>query len=288
MTETVSQRDLNGKHGQADLRALIELDEPVGQDDLPTEELPAAIEVHEDSPDRPDGAAQDQVHDATVDRPADAEVPGETGDDGRPEPRGAVEESDQGWAAPATGGTGTRASRPAGGRRQVEWRVLTAAAGLVVLGLVAWLAVTLIGSDGPAETPAVASGQSAAPAPAAFGEQVERPDDWTVAIDLPTVVRPGGGAELPAGSDRAVQLEVTLTNGSDRPRDSAGWTIKATADNRPVELLPADAAAAPSRTILPGASLIFPVVVPMPHEEVGLQMETGPAGTSPVVFIGPA
>ncbi len=160
---------------------------------------------------------------------------------------------------------------------------------LVTLGLIAWLAVTVDDVDAPSPTPAAAPQQAAAPAPVAFGEQVTRPDGWTVQIGEPAPARPNDDVELPTGVDRAVQFEITLTNEAGQARDSAGWILKATADSRPVDLLPPATATAPSRTILPGDSLRFTVAVPMPAQEnVDLLVEAGPAGSSPALFVGQA
>ncbi len=118
------------------------------------------------------------------------------------------------------------------------------------------------------------------------------PDGWTVRIDEPTAYRPGSGSSLPADADRAVQLRITLTNDGEGPRDTAGWAVKATADSRPVDLLPMDGRspeAVPSRTVLPGSSLTFRVAVPMQNGRSDLQMEATYSGQQPpVVFVGSA
>lgn len=174
-------------------------------------------------------------------------------------------------------------------RRRGGWRVLAAVGMLVVLGLVAWLAVTVDDVGDPAPRSTVAPEEAVAPDPVAFGERVTRPDGWTVQIGEPAAARPNDDIELPTGADRAVQFEITLTNDTDQPRGSAGWILKATADSRPVELLPPDTATAPSRTILPGESLRFTAAVPMPAQEnVDLLVEAGPAGSPPSLFVGQA
>jgi len=174
-------------------------------------------------------------------------------------------------------------------QRRGWWRILVAVGMLVALGLVAWLAVTEDDVDAPSPTLTAAPEQAAALAPVAFGEQVRRPDGWTVQISEPAAVRPEDNIDLPTGVDRAVQFEITLTNDAGQPRDSAGWILKATADSHPVDLLPSHTATAPSRTILSGESLRFTVAVPMPAQEnVDLLVEAEPAGSSPALFVGQA
>jgi hypothetical protein len=163
-------------------------------------------------------------------------------------------------------------------------RVLVAVAVLAVVGLVVWAIGAALA--GPDATSAQSATQLAVPSQVAFGETVERADGWAIKISRPSAARTVSAPELPAGADRAVQLEVTLTNTSAAARDSAGWTIKATADARAVELIPADAGVVASRTIRPGSSLTFTVAVPLPSDHADLQLEAAPAGGAPVLFVG--
>jgi len=249
---------------------------------VPADE-PALDETHDERDDERDGDAA-----GCPDGPADAS-------------HGAWSESDAEMpenapaAVPPAAAQPTLAESAPQPRVMGRWgptRIVTGVVVLAVLGLIAWLVVTVLGLGGhgtaPA-TPPMATGEVAAGL-AAFGEQVRGPDGWTVEIDKPTVLRPGADVDLPADADRAVRLQITLTNDGDKPRDSAGWTVKATADSRPVDLLPVDGrqGEAPSRTVLPGSSLAFTVAVPMPRDEVDLQLETARAGLPPAIFVGSA
>jgi hypothetical protein len=169
-------------------------------------------------------------------------------------------------------------------RRRPLLRVVVVVAVLAVVGLVVWAIGAALA--GPDATSAQSATQLAVPSHVAFGETVERADGWAIKISRPSAARTVSAAELPAGADRAVQLEVTLTNTSAAARDSAGWTIKATADARAVELIPADAGVVASRTIRPGSSLTFTVAVPLPSDHADLQLEAAPAGGAPVLFVG--
>jgi hypothetical protein len=171
-------------------------------------------------------------------------------------------------------------------RRRPLLRVAVAVAVLAVVGLVVWAIGAALA--GPDATSAQSVTQPAVPSHVAFGETVERADGWMIEVSRPTAARTVSAPELPAGADRAVQLEVTLTNTAAAARDSAGWTIKATADGRAVELIPADAGVVVSRTIRPGASLTFTVAVPLSSDRADLQLEAAPAGAAPVLFVGSA
>ena len=157
---------------------------------------------------------------------------------------------------------------------------------LAVVGLVVWAIGAALAGPDVTSAPSVA--QPAVPSHVAFGETVERADGWTIEICRPTAARAVTVAELPAGADRAVQLEVTPTNTAAAARDTAGWTVKAVADAHAVELIPADAGVVVSRTIRPGASLTFTVAVPLSSDRADLQLEAAPAGGAPVLFVGKA
>jgi hypothetical protein len=169
-------------------------------------------------------------------------------------------------------------------RRRPLLRLAVAAAVIAVVGLVVWAIGAALA--GPDATSAQSVAQPAAPSHVAFGQTVERADGWAIKIGRPTAARTVSAPQLPAGADRAVQLEVTLTNTAAAARDSAGWTIKAIADARAVELIPAGAGDVVSRTIRPGASLTFTVTVPLSSENADLQLEAAPAGGAPVLFVG--
>ncbi|MGD9528991.1 hypothetical protein [Pseudonocardia sp.] len=203
-------------------------------------------------------------------------------------------------AEPAVAGTEQR-SRTAGARctrrrrivsrggrgRRLAWTVAALAALAAVAVAVVLLVVPAPGRDATAPTGTVAV---AAPAPseAEFGERLVRTDGWTVEIDEPRAHEKGEDADvdLPSGTARAVVVEVVLTNTGAEARDTAGWTVKAIVGSTPVEVLPEGAA--PSRTVRPGASLTFPVTVPMPKAESDLQLEAAPGGGAPSLFVGTA
>jgi hypothetical protein len=202
--------------------------------------------------------------------------------DGAPDPDADAQEPDE---------PGARTG--AGSRR---WLVAALAAATVV-ALVAAVAVIAGAGTSPARSDTTARPIPAAaadPAPprtAVFGETVRLADGWTVRIDRPAALRDEEYAELPSGTDRAVRLLVTVRNDAEEARDSAGWSVKATADSRPVELLDGDGyagAEAPSRTLLPGAALTLAVAVPMPVEPTDLQVEAARTGRPPAIFVGRA
>lgn len=299
--ETVGRRRFGGKHRQTDCDGPVVPEQVVRRgwrEDPPTEDLPLTVgpttaagirdsddddgsggHSFEGALDEPDGLDPESI--------ADVDVAAATGGRAAAEPEDAADHYQV--APPQATGEPDSAPATASRRRRGGWRILAAVGMLVALGLVAWLAVTVDDVDDPGPTSTVAPEEAVTSAPVAFGEPVTRPDGWTVQIGEPATARPNDDLELPTGVDRAVQFEITLTNDTGQPRDSAGWILKATADSRPVDLLPPDSATAPSRTILPGESLRFTVAVPMPAEEnVDLLVEAGPAGRSPTLFVGQA
>jgi hypothetical protein len=296
VTGTAQWIDVGGRHHRP--RGVDPGVESPHVDDLPTEKI-AAVEALPDGaagPEDGEDADRDAVPPEGRDEPADQAEPDDDVDeavtverpvvvaaaperapepeDPAPEPPAAVVP-----AAPVEPQPGARGSR----RSAVLVAVLAA---LVVAGLIGWLVVT--GGGGGASTAPAA--ESAPPAPAAFGAAVSAPGSWTVEIDEPRLA--AGDLELPASAVRAVQLEVTLTNEADRAQDSGIWSIKATADGRPVTLVGTPAGPegqVPSRTVRPGSSLRLTVTVPMPEEQVDLQLEVVPAGgADPVLFVGEA
>jgi len=179
-----------------------------------------------------------------------------------------------------------RRADPAGRRkfRQFAWAAAAMAA-LVGLGLAAVVAFPGLTRDTVTEVPQ----PMAAPTPMEvnFGERSVRIDGWTVEIGEPRAAGASDDVDLPADAERAVVLDVVLTNTGAEPRDTAGWTVKALVGSSPVALLPDGGA--PSRTIRPGASLTFPVTVPMPKKGIAnLQLEAAPIGGAPSLFVGKA
>ncbi len=216
--------------------------------------------------------------------PAGEDAPSERAAPGRSLPDPAAEPS----AEHAAAGDGRVDVRPAPGwvlrpltgkRPRRGGPVVGGVAVLLGLGFAALLVILAFTVDLPASSMV------------GYGEQVRRPDDWLVRAAQPSPVTGSVGLELPADADRAVHIEVTLTNDGSFSRESAGWTVKATADGRPVEPLLVEGRRgdqAPSRTILPGASLNFTVIVPMPNEETDLQLEAAPPDEPPTIFSGSA
>lgn len=155
---------------------------------------------------------------------------------------------------------------------------------IMAVGLVGWGA-SAVADSGPDE-PSPPAGVSVPVEPPAFGDQVTVATGWTITVSEPTESK----ADLPNGVARAVQFEVTLTNGTDRVRDSGIWTVRATSGGRPVELID-DAESetdVPSRTVRPGASLSFTVTVPTEKKETEVQLEFLTGDAEPVLFVGQA
>lgn len=318
--ETVSEREAGGKHRQADeaARPPAPVEGRDELDDLPTETLPRAVDPAEPRTEvidseavqaGPDGAPREDAEpertppvdrqepagsDETVGAAPAAEAEGKAAG---PEDEPPAEEPLPA-AAPAAAGAEPAAAAadtpppalpvpPPARRGRRGGRIAAGVVALVVIGLVAWLVVTLIRAAG--EPPVAGDVGPVTAAPAGFGVEVAGPDGWAVAIALPEAADRTG--ELPGDAARAVRLEVTLTNDADAPRDSAGWTVKAVADGRAVELLPTDGretTEVPSRTVLPGSALRFAVEVPMPADEAELQLEAALPGAPPVLFVGRA
>jgi hypothetical protein len=201
---------------------------------------------------------------------------------------------------PAVAGTEPQRSRAAGARctrrrrivsrggggRRLAWTLAALAALAAVALAVVLLVVPDPGRDATAVTGTPVAVAAPAPSEAEFGERLVRTDGWTVEIDEPRAHEKGEDANLPSGTARAVVVEVVLTNTGAEARDTAGWTVKAIVGSTPVEVLPEGEA--PSRTVRPGASLTFPVTVPMPKAESDLQLEAAPGGAVPSLFVGTA
>jgi hypothetical protein len=325
--ETVSRSDAGGKHRQSDggvLRVVEDGAEQLRVDDQPTEQLPPAIDPGPGTEGEreaasgvedpgPDGApAEPPPADETIElrnglpERAEARAADDTSDPGRvapdlPAPDRSAPEADvapaeQAEPAPAAAAAfvepvPARAAAAPARRARIARGVGAAVAVLLVVAVLAWLATGLLGAgDDDEAVPPGAGGAQAAAVPAVFGEQVPV-DGWLVEIGEPAAADVAGDAELPVGAERAVRLEITLTNDGEAPRDSAGWVVRATADGRAVELLATDGrdtGAVPSRTVLPGASLGYAVEVPMPAAESELQMEALAPGFPAVLFVGTA
>lgn len=180
-----------------------------------------------------------------------------------------------------------RRRRAAPARRGAVRRVLWVAAGIAALvGLVLAAVVVVPGLNRAKVGEVPLSAATPAPVESSFGESVGRPDGWTVEFEVPRATRASDDVDLPADADRGVVLNVVLTNNGIEPRDTAGWTVKAVVGSSPVDVLPVGGV--PSRTIRPGASLSFPVAVPMPKATTDLQLEAAPAGGVPSLFVGTA
>jgi len=162
--------------------------------------------------------------------------------------------------------------------RRVAWVVAVVG---VLVGLVLASAVVLPGLWRPPATPVPVAAPAVVPVEAAFGGRVERPDGWTVAVDVPRAVRDLD--DLPEDAVRGVVIDVVLTNTAGQPRDTAGWMVKAVVGDSPVEV---DPGIVPSRTVRSGASLAFPVTVPMPKGPTDLQLEAAPPGAVSSLFVG--
>jgi hypothetical protein len=216
--------------------------------------------------------------------PAAEDAPSERAEPGRSLPHLAAEPS----AEHSGAGDGRVDVRPAPGwvlrpltgkRPRRGGPVVGGVAVLLGLGFAALLVILAFTVDLPASSMV------------GYGEQIKRPDGWRVRVDRPAPVTGSVGLTLPADADRAVRIEITLTNDGSFSRESAGWTVKATADGRPVEPLLVEGRRgdqAPSRTILPGSSLSFTVIVPMPNEETDLHLEAAPPDEPPTIFFGSA
>lgn len=169
--------------------------------------------------------------------------------------------------------------------RRIGW-VAAALAALLGLGLAALVIFPGMRGDAVDESPAPPAAAAPVVVQSAFGEDVARTDGWRVKIEEPQAVRSTDDIGVPDNADRAVRFDVVLTNNGSESMDSAGWTVKATVGTSPVEVLPIGGA--PSRTIRPGASLTFPVTVPMPEGTTELQLEAAPPQGTPTLFVGTA
>ncbi|MGQ0577194.1 MAG: hypothetical protein ACT4RN_23775 [Pseudonocardia sp.] len=187
----------------------------------------------------------------------------------------------RGVGAPPVRPRRRRAPRAGAGLRRALW-VVAAVAALVGIGLAAVVVFPGLTRGTPAEVPV--SVAAPIPAEAAFGERLVRADGWTIEIDEPRAVKAADDIDLPAGAERGIVVDVVLTNTGAEPRGTAGWTVKAIVGSAPVEVLPDGGA--PSRTIRPGASLTFPVAVPMPEDTTDLQLEAAPPAGVPSLFVG--
>lgn len=236
------------------------------------------------------GAAEPAAPDAVAATEAGPAAPGATETEAAPEVsttshRRRARAAGVGRVVAAAGPHRRRAVPKRSRFRRLGWILL----GLTVLAAAAVLALLFVPQLPRAASPAPTPVPVAAPAAeVAFGEEVRRPDGWTVEIDEPVAYDRDEHADvdLPASASRAVVVEVVLTNSGTEARDSAGWTVKAVVGNTPVEVLPD--AEVPSRTVRPGASLAFEVTVPMPRTRTDLQLEAAPAGGAPSLFVGTA
>lgn len=177
-----------------------------------------------------------------------------------------------------------RAARQSSRWRRIGWLVAAVAA-VVGVGLAAVAMFPGLVKDRVEPPPAVPVAAPAA-SEAAFGQRLQRADGWTIEIGEPRAPKSGDDVDVPADADRVVVLDVVLTNTGVEPRGTSGWTLKAIVGSTPVDVLPE--AGAPSRTIRPGASMSFPIAVPMPEGTTDLQLEAAPEDGAPSLFVGTA
>lgn len=334
--ETVSQRNIGGKHRQGDgaagyddiphprrngpstdrmpivrdpQRRVAAEDDPAQLDDLAEHGLPDDDELGghptEDDPGAGFGRGVvehewDEAWDDDGDDPGD-DLADDSGDDRvGPEDRPAAEPEPVGESTRTIARSPVEPAAPAHQQPDIRRRRRRSAPARGVLRHAAWVAVgvaALVGvvlaaivvfprltGGAPTEVPLSVAAPVAVAVESTFGERVVRDDGWTIEIDEPRAVRASDDVDLPATAERGLVFDVVLTNTGTEPRESAAWTVKATVGSTPVDLLPDGAA--PSRTIRPGASLVFPVTVPMPEALSDLQLEAAPLAGPPSLFVG--
>ncbi|MEJ3658279.1 hypothetical protein WEH80_35485 [Actinomycetes bacterium KLBMP 9759] len=139
-----------------------------------------------------------------------------------------------------------------------------------------------ISGSAPLQQPGVASGT------AAFGERVSFDNGLAVVATEPKAYRPGRYAFGHDG-DRAVTLDVTIVNESDKPFDAVLTQVRATHGGRPVsKVFDADRGSEnPQGTVLPGKSMTFSVALSLDAPTGDLQVEVIPAFLGdPAIFVG--
>jgi hypothetical protein len=163
----------------------------------------------------------------------------------------------------------------------------------IVFGAVGQLADDLSG-PAPVGAPAVPGQQpavdgSAAQTTAVFGERVTFDDGVVVEVAAPQPYRPGRFAVGHDG-DRAVKIDITVTNGSDEPLDAVTVMTRAMHSGRQVSPIYDSANGGtenPSGTILPGKSLTFSVALSLAKDSAELQVEVQPGFLGePAIFTG--
>lgn len=136
-----------------------------------------------------------------------------------------------------------------------------------------------------AEQPAAAAGA----ATAAFGQRVTFDDGLAVEVTAPQLYNPSRYA---AGhdADRAVNIDVTVVNGSGEPYDAVMTMVNATHGGRQVSRIYDSANGGsenPAGTVLPGKSTTFTVALSLGEAVGELQLEVSHGFLGePAIFVG--
>lgn len=160
--------------------------------------------------------------------------------------------------------------------------------------VVAALAVVLLAACTPQ-----AGGGTAAPSktndPTTWGKQYKWSDGLAVEVDAPVACKPGDYA-MPQNTKRAVKFKVTVTNGTDKPFETAVLTLGADAQfaGAAAEHVfdsggPCGAGDVAAATVLPGKTYSYEVAYSVGAEPGEMQLTFRPSLTQDkVAFVGQA
>jgi hypothetical protein len=156
------------------------------------------------------------------------------------------------------------------------------------------LAVVLLAACTPQ-----AGGGNAAPSkasePSTWGKQYKWSDGLAVQVDTPTACKPGKYA-FPQDVQRAAKFKVTVTNGTDKPFETAVLTLGVDAQfagakaERVIDTDgPCGAGGVDNATVLPGKSFSYEVAYTVGAQPGEMQLTFMPGFTqSKAVFVGQA
>jgi len=171
----------------------------------------------------------------------------------------------------------------------------------VVGGIIALLVVigAINSHSGPAGTissapapgiPAAVDQQVDASQHIPFGMMFTYADGVGIGISDPTAYMPSASASVPAGTNRAVALNVTVSNRSAKPLNLIGVNIQASAGDQAVGHVFdfAKGINLATQTLPPGTRQTFTVVfgVPAGSADFRVQAQPGMFGYQPVFFTG--
>ncbi|MGH3785863.1 MAG: hypothetical protein ACRDRG_04780 [Pseudonocardiaceae bacterium] len=125
----------------------------------------------------------------------------------------------------------------------------------------------------------------------AFGQAFTYEDGTVIAIGPPAPYKPSSSAAMSPTADRAVAVEVTVTNGTAKPLDLIAVSLQATAGEREAGQVydsTKGITGVPSQTLPPGKRQTFTVVFELPAGPTELRVQARPGwfGYQPVFFTG--